>query len=248
MTRLALVVALLVGCGARSARSPEPTPVVLVHGILADASYWTGHPLVAALPGPVITVSLRGRGGTPLPAGGGLHPEQQADDIRAALDAAGARRAVIVAHSMGVPVALAFAKRWPERVVGIVAGDYLPGWVQLTPEWVANASRRARPGVPPDFAERIQADQARWKVAGVEVTLSTTHREVLAPDMHPQLARMTTPVWVLLGTRSMEPRVAELWRAPGVEVRWVDSDHAIFRHPDAIRATVEAVERARGRR
>ena len=96
------------------------TPVVAIHGITANHRSFS--PLAARLEAPVLAVDLRGRGGSRgLPAPFGL--EQHADDVAAAIAAAGIERAIVVGHSMGAYVAVRLAAARPELVEALVLVD-----------------------------------------------------------------------------------------------------------------------------
>jgi len=62
----------------------------------------------------------RGVGETPDP-GTPFTPDELADDVLAAMDAAGVQRAHLVGHSLGAYLALLLAARWPDRVRRVVA-------------------------------------------------------------------------------------------------------------------------------
>lgn len=62
----------------------------------------------------------RGAGETPDP-GTAFGPDDLAEDVVAAMDAAGVERAHLVGHSLGAHVALLVAARWPDRVRRVVA-------------------------------------------------------------------------------------------------------------------------------
>src|SRR5262249_5093476 len=47
--------------------------------------------------------------------------DERMDDVRAVLDAAGVRRAVVFGASGGVPLSILFAATWPERTLGLIA-------------------------------------------------------------------------------------------------------------------------------
>ena len=68
---------------------------------------------------------------------------------------------------------------------------------------------------------------------------------LLAPDLRPVLKALRVPVLVLLGRQSAEPSVEALWAGPTTTVQWIEAGHAIYRHPEAVRATVDAVSRSR---
>ncbi|MCF6734536.1 alpha/beta hydrolase [Blastococcus sp. KM273129] len=95
-------------------------PVVLLHGITEDRTFWA--PLVAPLAtsATVVRVDLRGHGESPL--GPGYELADMADDVRAALDAAGVTEPpLVVGHSLGGLLAAVYAGRHPVR--GVVDVD-----------------------------------------------------------------------------------------------------------------------------
>jgi pimeloyl-ACP methyl ester carboxylesterase len=94
--------------------------VVLVPGTFSDRRAWLK--LVGAL-SPHFRCLLfdpRGTGETPDP-GTPFTPDELADDLLDAMDAAGMRRAHLVGHSLGAAVALLVAARHPARAVRAVA-------------------------------------------------------------------------------------------------------------------------------
>jgi pimeloyl-ACP methyl ester carboxylesterase len=101
--------------------------LVLIHGMLGDAGFWA--PTIAALDEAgtqrprAIAVELRGHGGSEPPVDGDYSPAGCAADVARVLDAFGLERAVIVGHSYGSLVALAFAAAHPERVARLVLAD-----------------------------------------------------------------------------------------------------------------------------
>ncbi len=97
-------------------------PLVLLHAFPLDASMWDGVLPGLRGAGPVLTVDLPGFGGSPVPDG---EPsiDVVADAVVGVLDAGGHDRAVLVGCSMGGYVALALARRHPERVAGLALVD-----------------------------------------------------------------------------------------------------------------------------
>ncbi|MER8101681.1 alpha/beta hydrolase [Kitasatospora sp. NPDC094016] len=99
------------------------TPLVLLHAFPLNASMWSAQ--LDALPGltgdeaRVLAPDQRGFGGTEL---GADEPSLDlvADDLALLLDAAGIERAVVGGLSMGGYVALAFARRHPDRLAGLL--------------------------------------------------------------------------------------------------------------------------------
>ncbi|WP_254695471.1 alpha/beta fold hydrolase [Oceanicola sp. D3] len=149
---LAAVVAALAGCSASQKRSAEaayppvgpvvevagkrvhyveagrgPT-VILIHGAGGNLRDFT-YRMVGALDNRyrVIAVDRPGLGHSEAIAGGGT-PQQQAAILNALAAKLGVRRAVIVGHSYGGAVAMAWAVEHPERVAAVVslAGATMP--------------------------------------------------------------------------------------------------------------------------
>ncbi|MGW2372451.1 MULTISPECIES: alpha/beta fold hydrolase [Kitasatospora] len=102
------------------------TPLVLLHAFPLNASMWSAQ--LDALPGltgdevRVLAPDQRGFGGTEL---GADEPSLDlvADDLALLLDAAGIDRAVVGGLSMGGYVALAFARRHPDRLSGLLLAN-----------------------------------------------------------------------------------------------------------------------------
>lgn len=96
------------------------TPVVAIHGITANHRSFS--PLAARLESPMLALDLRGRGGSrALPGPYGL--AQHAEDVAAAMRAAGIGRAIVVGHSMGAYVAARLAHAHPQLVESLVLID-----------------------------------------------------------------------------------------------------------------------------
>lgn len=131
----------LISAAVRSPRRPKGT-VVLIHGAASNASRWEEFAEGTALARDrrIVRLDLRGHGGSPSRLPGTL--EDHAGDVRAVLAAAGAGRAVVVGHSLGAAVAMAFVRRFPEAAEGAALIDPLLKEC-LTPE--AQAMRRRMP-------------------------------------------------------------------------------------------------------
>jgi 3-oxoadipate enol-lactonase len=93
-------------------------PLVLLHGYPLDHSIWQAVAPTLAEHARVIVPDLRGHGRTDAPEG--KYPMRLvADDIACLLDALEIPKAVVVGHSMGGYVALAFAQAYPQRLLGL---------------------------------------------------------------------------------------------------------------------------------
>ncbi|RAR71354.1 alpha/beta fold hydrolase [Flavobacterium aciduliphilum] len=99
--------------------SGKGTAVVLLHGFLENKKMW--HPFVEAWQTKfrIITIDLLGHGLSDCL--GYIHTmEDQADVVHAILQELKIRKAILVGHSMGGYVALAFAELYPEYMKGLV--------------------------------------------------------------------------------------------------------------------------------
>ncbi|MEV2269022.1 alpha/beta fold hydrolase [Nonomuraea africana] len=116
-------------------------PVVLLHAFPLSSAMWLAQREGLAASCQVITPDLRGFGGSRL---GEDEPsiDLMADDVAALLDAEGVERAVIGGQSMGGYVTMAFCRRHPDRVLGVILADTKAS--QDTDEARQNRERIAR--------------------------------------------------------------------------------------------------------
>jgi pimeloyl-ACP methyl ester carboxylesterase len=92
--------------------------IVLLHGFLSSHEIWSEFTKKLSKKFRIITIDLPGHGETP--SIGYYHSmELLAQSVKAVLDKAGVRRYVIVGHSMGGYVSLAFAELYTENVSGL---------------------------------------------------------------------------------------------------------------------------------
>jgi sigma-B regulation protein RsbQ len=149
----------------------EPT-IVLVHGWALDRSLWEAQVPRLAARHRVVTLDLGGHGES------GRQRTQWTmgafgEDVKAVVDAMGAKDVVLVGHSMGGPVVLEAARRMPERLKGIVLIDTILDAEQRTPpdqteamvkqlqaDYRATATQMSNeylfaPGTPPAVRERV---------------------------------------------------------------------------------------------
>ncbi len=98
------------------------TAVVFVHGWSCDLTSWRSQ--VPALEGKarMLLVDLPGHGKSDRPAVD-YTMERFARAVEAVMRDAGVERALLVGHSMGTPVVRQFARRYPQKTLGLVAVD-----------------------------------------------------------------------------------------------------------------------------
>ncbi|MQA84672.1 MAG: alpha/beta fold hydrolase [Streptosporangiales bacterium] len=101
-------------------------PLVLLHAFPLSSAMWLAQREGLSGVCRVITPDLRGWGGSPL---GGEDPsiDLMADDVAALLDSKNIDRAVVGGQSMGGYVAMAFLRRHPDRVLGLILADTKAG-------------------------------------------------------------------------------------------------------------------------
>ena len=106
------------------AQEPSGHPaIVLLHGLASNRTRWAEFVETTTLTRhyDVLRVDLRGHGDTV--ANGPLSLERWSDDLAALLAARKATSAILIGHSLGAQVALAFASRQPERCAALVLID-----------------------------------------------------------------------------------------------------------------------------
>jgi pimeloyl-ACP methyl ester carboxylesterase len=104
--------------------------VILVHGWTCDETTWTEQVPALAKQYRVVTLDLPGHGKSDSPKDGKFSMDLFARAVEAVRAEVGADHAVIVGHSMGSPVVIRYAQRYPEHTVALVLVDGLMPAVQ----------------------------------------------------------------------------------------------------------------------
>jgi pimeloyl-ACP methyl ester carboxylesterase len=192
------------------------TPVVLVHAFPLCRGMWRSQAVALADTHRVLTPDVFGFGGSGLPAGGWT-VDSMADALAEWLTALGVDRGMVGGLSMGGYISLAFARRHPERVSGLILADTRadadPAEAkanrdrsialveekgvaalldQMTPKLLGEATRANRPGVT-DEVRRLAAAQT---VPGVTAALRAMRDR---PDSTAALPGFRFPVLVIVG-------------------------------------------------
>ncbi len=220
---------------------PEKATVLLLHGWAGTAELnWSNvyAPLVAA-GYRVLAPDLAGHG-------------QGARDVSFTIDGAtamaallvtesGAGKVVVAGHSMGGSIALDFARRHPEQVLGLVLMATQISWPGIPPRWLLQAAGRvarvvAKPVLRWGARSILGSDEIRNRWIHEELShTSITHlAQALAAlrgfTAEPWLAQVLAPTVVLVTTRDsvVPPERQRLLAAaiPGATVIEVAIDHS----------------------
>jgi len=103
-------------------------PILCIHGITANCRCWDVIASALARRHRVLAMDLRGRGFSDKPSTG-YSMENHVRDIHCLLDDIGLDSAVLIGHSLGAYISLAFAAQHRERAEGLILMD---GGGQLT--------------------------------------------------------------------------------------------------------------------
>ena len=99
------------------------SPVVLLHSLAGNSTHWSKQLEHLRRTRRAVALDLRGHGGSEPPKNGDYSITGMVGDVAAAVDTLGLKSFVLVGHSMGGGVALAYAGQHPERVAGLVLVD-----------------------------------------------------------------------------------------------------------------------------
>jgi len=112
-------------------REGDGPPVVLLHGLTANARYWDGLVNAGLDRRSTIALDLRGRGLSDQPTDS-YDLAAHAQDVLAVLDELGHERAVLCGHSYGGLLGVYMAALHPARVAGLVVIDIAGPSIQNT--------------------------------------------------------------------------------------------------------------------
>ncbi|MCE9636332.1 MAG: alpha/beta hydrolase [Planctomycetes bacterium] len=114
-------------------------PLVLIHGFPLDRTVWAGQSAGLGDVARVIALDLRGFGESAL-GGTTASVDDYAADVCDLLDALGVKKAVVGGVSMGGYVAMAFHRRFADRLIGLVLVDTRAGADSAEAKFARDAS------------------------------------------------------------------------------------------------------------
>jgi len=97
-------------------------PILCIHGITANCRCWDGMASVLAPSHHMVAMDLRGRGQSDKPSSG-YSMAHHIGDIHSLLDSLEIEKTVLMGHSLGAFIALAFGAQLPDRVDRIILMD-----------------------------------------------------------------------------------------------------------------------------
>ena len=256
----------LPGRGRVTARVVEgDTPVLLLHGWTLTADVNFCH-LMPHLPGGLVAMDHHGHGRGPRRAER-FSIEDSADDQIALLDALGIDKVVVLGYSLGGPIALDLARRYPERVEGLV----LQATALRFDSWLDKLTKPLLKAVRPltalglgrtaslrffgDTRNRSTETKLLWQWLRRELRLShprTMIDVMLAEyefDFRPHaeaLRDVRTVVLVTSKDSAVPPRDQhDMAERLGAEVITIEEDHDVFLAAPAayVAASLEAIAR-----
>lgn|SRR5574341_960223 len=131
----------------------EGVPILFIPGALGTAEQYRAEMDFLA-PRRCVALSLRGRGQSAAPQAGYTLPDHVAD-VEAVIAAAGLDRFALMGYSAGVPIAIEVAARQPERVAGLLIGDYPARARPFTHEWAASVRQERGDPVSPHLIDGL---------------------------------------------------------------------------------------------
>ena len=193
------------------------SPVVFLHGFPFDRSMWREQAEALSATCRVVAPDLRGHGETTV-VNDPATMEEMAEDVAALLNGLGMERAVVCGLSMGGYVALAFFRKYSERVRALVLADTRPqadtdegrrareetaqralkdGMEPIAdamlPKLLSSSTRESRP----DIVERVRAMVLGTRPAGAAAALRGM---ALRRDQTDLLPLINAPTLIVVGS------------------------------------------------
>jgi pimeloyl-ACP methyl ester carboxylesterase len=143
----------------------DPVPVVFVHSLAGNADQWSEQLRHLQPTRRAMAIELRGHGRSEAPRNDDYSITALATDIAAVVVELELEQIVLVGHSLGGGVALAYAGAHPERVAGLLLLDPIGDGKQISPE----AAQPLLDGLAADYLGTIR--QYWTTIAGTNETV-----------------------------------------------------------------------------
>jgi pimeloyl-ACP methyl ester carboxylesterase len=243
--------------------SGDGPALLLLHAFPLGLFMWEAQAEALAASHRVIRFDARGFGGSDL-GQGPLTMERIADDGAALLDHLGVAKAVVGGCSMGGYAALAFVRRHPQRLGGLVLQDTRAGAdteegkggrAALATKVLAEGALAAVSAFLPKLLGETTHREREALVAGLRERILASSPQAIADALHglaaradsrPTLADVRVPTLVLVGAEDVltPPAESEAMAAaiPGARLEVVPrAGHlANLEQPDAVNAALRA--------
>ena len=190
-------------------------PIVFVHSLAGNAAQWSAQLTPLRATRRALAIELRGHGHSAPAPDGDYTIAAMSRDLAAVVDSLGLQRFVLVGHSLGGGVALAYAGMAPERVAGLVLVDPIGDGTKFPAEQVE------------PFLAQVEAEYDSvitrywWQIAGNDSALSVrllddlrrtprdvviaAMKEALRFDPGPALARYRGPAFAIVTPQNDQP-------------------------------------------
>ena len=122
--------------GPTNEQGVETLPVLFVHSLAGNTQQWSAQLEHLRKTRRAIAIDLRGHSRSRSPEDGDYTIDALAQDIHAAVVQLGIERFILVGHSMGGSVALAYAGAYPQHVAGLLLVDPSGDSTQMAAEEV----------------------------------------------------------------------------------------------------------------
>jgi 3-oxoadipate enol-lactonase len=168
--------------------------IVLAHGFAGSARNFRPQARFLRDRHRVILFDARGHARSAAPDDGDEYtPDAFVADLRTMVERTGSKRVVVVGISMGAAVALRYALRYPESLVGLVLASYPPAGDASSPPWALSLADAIDTEGPEAAGERYvwgggryDAESAKWIRQGFlehrPHAMSATLRRLLAVE------------------------------------------------------------------
>jgi pimeloyl-ACP methyl ester carboxylesterase len=235
--------------------TPDCPLLVCLHGFKNNGHSFAD--LIPRLDRPAVTLDLQGHGLTGMPDRPYIAIADYLGDVKRVLDHLGARRIVLIGHSLGARVSAAWSALYPDQVERLVMIDAFYQWY-AAPDWPARLRRwldqidrpvppalkvdperleafflRQTPGMAPILARYLAANSFRTLEDGTQVADWSPyhHRATPTPfddrQMREALLGLTMPTLALQCLVPPEGSVEFNLHNPNLRIERIDGGHML---------------------